>query len=179
MITFETETTRFTYRVAGVVIDDGHVLLEYTERYDFWYMPGGRCELLEPSNETLRREMSEELGVEVPHLHFLWVVENFFIHRGKAGHELAFYYRVTLPPDPALLAKDAPIRRHDERGHPLFFRWFPLHEIAGLELYPTFLKHRVPALAEALDNTGRVEHVLHTHADDIDRLAEIRRTGHL
>ncbi len=65
MITFTREGVRFNHRVAGIAIDDGRVLLHQFEGEDFWALPGGRAELLEPATETLRREMREELAIEV------------------------------------------------------------------------------------------------------------------
>lgn len=65
MITFARENTRFTYRIVGVTIEDGRVLLHQAEGDDFWALPGGRAELLEPAEATLRREMREELDIEV------------------------------------------------------------------------------------------------------------------
>jgi len=47
MITFEEGEKRFTYRVAGIALDVDRVLLLRTEKDDFWFLPGGRVELLE------------------------------------------------------------------------------------------------------------------------------------
>ena len=50
--------------VALVVDDAGRVLLvEHTYRHG-WYMPGGGVRRKEPLDETLRRELREEVGVE-------------------------------------------------------------------------------------------------------------------
>ncbi|PWK14352.1 NUDIX domain-containing protein [Tumebacillus permanentifrigoris] len=38
-------------------------------------LPGGRVDILEPSNVTIVREFAEELGVEVQVDRLLWVVE--------------------------------------------------------------------------------------------------------
>src|SRR3972149_1738715 len=78
MITFDEGKLRFVYRVAGVAIDKGRVLLETVGGQDFWFLPGGRGEFLEPSKETLRREIIEEIGARVKVVRLLWVVENFF-----------------------------------------------------------------------------------------------------
>jgi 8-oxo-dGTP pyrophosphatase MutT (NUDIX family) len=62
MITFARENVWFALRVAGVAIHDGHVLLHRAECDDFWALPGGRAELLEPAAESLIREMQEEVN---------------------------------------------------------------------------------------------------------------------
>jgi ADP-ribose pyrophosphatase YjhB (NUDIX family) len=60
MITFETPQGQFNYRVAGVAIVDGHVLLHQAQGEDFWTLPGGRLEAMETASDALRREMLEE-----------------------------------------------------------------------------------------------------------------------
>ena len=89
MITLAHGDYSFNYRIVGVALHDGHVLLHRGESEDFWTLPGGRAELGEPAEETLRREMREELGVEVEVERLLWVVENFFSYQGRSWHELA------------------------------------------------------------------------------------------
>ena len=57
MITFDHNNSRFTYRVAGVALHAGRVLLNTVQGFDFWFLPGGRCELREAATEALMREM--------------------------------------------------------------------------------------------------------------------------
>jgi 8-oxo-dGTP pyrophosphatase MutT (NUDIX family) len=58
MITFTRGDLRFNYRITGVAICDGKVLLQKPVVDGFWFLPGGRAELQETAEETLRREMS-------------------------------------------------------------------------------------------------------------------------
>ncbi|MGO7859747.1 NUDIX domain-containing protein, partial [Rhizobium ruizarguesonis] len=53
------------YLIAGLGFRDGHVLVHRAVHEPFWTVPGGRAEIGETSEETLKREMVEELGVEV------------------------------------------------------------------------------------------------------------------
>src|SRR5579859_2392880 len=98
VISFDVGPARFNYRVAGVVIHDGHVLLQTIDGFDFWFLPGGRCEANECSSATLAREMREECGEAVTVERLLWVAENFFTLNGRPFHELGFYYLTTLAP---------------------------------------------------------------------------------
>ncbi|HKV58574.1 MAG TPA: NUDIX domain-containing protein, partial [Ktedonobacteraceae bacterium] len=74
MITFDRGNLRFSYRVTGVAIRDGKVLLQKPVEGGFCFLPGGRAELQESAGETLRREMQEELHVDVTVGRLLWVV---------------------------------------------------------------------------------------------------------
>ena len=40
-----------------------------------WTLPGGGIELLEPSDKALKREMQEELQVDIRIERLLWVIE--------------------------------------------------------------------------------------------------------
>jgi ADP-ribose pyrophosphatase YjhB (NUDIX family) len=160
MLTFDQGECRFNYRVAGVAIDDGHVLIHRAADEAFWTLPGGRVEMGEASEETIRREMREELGVDVRVERLLWIVENFFEYDGKKCHELAFYYLMTIP-DGRLRADGETFEGLEEffEGKPvvrLLFRWHPLDRLEELEILPSFLRERLGELPDS------VEHLVHS-----------------
>lgn len=155
MITFVQDTTRFTNRIVGVAIEDGRVLLHRAEDDDFWALPGGRGELMEPATVTLRREMQEELGIEVDVVRLLWLVENFFRYRGFDYHELGLYFLMRVPADWLQRTANGPFLG-DEHGVRLFFQWFPLQALPGMRVYPSFL-------ADGLRNLPSApQHIVHT-----------------
>ncbi|MBF6595557.1 MAG: NUDIX hydrolase [Thermaceae bacterium] len=137
MIVLEQNGIRFNYRVAGVAIKNAQVLLCCTSDGDFWYLPGGRVELGEESRAALRREMQEELGLEVEVSRMVWVSENFFEQGGKTVHELGLYYLMEVPLEPS----SQPFVLSN-----LTFAWFPLSQLHGLNLQPEFLKTTLKAL---------------------------------
>jgi len=154
MATFDHEGARFNVRTVGVVIHGDRVLLHRTERDSFWALPGGRVELLEPAADALKRELKEELRVEVHVERLVWMVENFFEHDGKSYHELAFYFLVSLPSGCDLYARAEPFEGEDG-GIRLIFQWFPVDALEDVELYPTFLRSSLTALPAS------TEHVVH------------------
>ncbi|MBI5830039.1 MAG: NUDIX domain-containing protein, partial [Chloroflexi bacterium] len=89
MITFTADNTRFKFRIVGIALHGDRVLLHRLETDDYWSLPGGTGELLEPAADTLRREMLEEMGESVNVDWLVCVVENFFDHEGMRHHELA------------------------------------------------------------------------------------------
>ena len=144
VIKFDTGNLRFAFRVVGVAIDDDRVLLEKVDGQDFWFLPGGRGELLEMSKETLKREMLEELNTKVKVGRLAWVVENFFTTydvRARAEmsyHELGFYFLMELP-------KNSPLRKLDDfpgedDGYKLTWKWHSVDNLANLQLHPAFLR---------------------------------------
>src|SRR4051812_18841416 len=113
----------FQMRIAGLALRNGHVLVHRAVHESFWTFPGGRAEIGETSAETLKREMIEELGVEIDVGRLLWVVENFFHYERQDGHELGFYYLMDLPEHFPFHPTDIVHRVLD--GSELEFKWVP------------------------------------------------------
>ena len=86
--------------VLGVAIKDGKLLV--SKGYDkikdqvFYRCLGGGIEFLEKSDEALKREFVEELGIEITPKDFLGIAENIFTFEGKNGHELVFFYSIDI-----------------------------------------------------------------------------------
>jgi len=58
-----------------------------------FYRPlGGRIEFGERSDETIRRELMEEIGAKVTDLVYLGTIENIFTYEGEQGHEIVQVY---------------------------------------------------------------------------------------
>lgn len=151
MIAFDVGNRWFQYRVGGVCVEGGDVLLHRAATDDFWALPGGRCEAGEAAVDALRREMWEETGADVAVGPLLCVVENFYTHSDKPHHELGVYFACTLSPGHPYRDRT---REHagvedthpDGVALPLVFRWFPVASLADVPLYPACLRD---ALAEA------------------------------
>jgi len=62
-ISFETGSAKFNYRVAAIIERDQHYLLATVPSVDYWFLPGGRVQMGESSEQALTREVQEELGV--------------------------------------------------------------------------------------------------------------------
>jgi 8-oxo-dGTP pyrophosphatase MutT (NUDIX family) len=140
VIVWDIAGVRFNFRVAGVFIEDGHVLLHRIAGLNYWFLPGGRVEVRETSDEALRREMHEELGTLIHIERLLWVVESFFEEEGRSFHELGLYYAAALPAGSPYSDKGAVYQGVTELGHEMFFQWFRLDVLDGLNLVPPFLK---------------------------------------
>ena len=69
-----------------------------SEEYDptkgeTFYRPlGGGIEFGELSEDTIRRELMEEIGAEVSDLIYLGTLENIFVFDGRPGHEIVQVY---------------------------------------------------------------------------------------
>ena len=161
MITFRDEARVFTYRVAAVAIHDGHVLLNRAEPDDYWFMPGGRVELGESSVAALRREMREEIDLEIEVERLLWIAENFFPAVSGTHHEMGLYFLITLPFNPHLQIGKQFVCK-EENGTHLIFQWYRIAELDSLRLVPGFLRDGLASLPH------QVTHIIHSD-DGISR----------
>jgi 8-oxo-dGTP pyrophosphatase MutT (NUDIX family) len=154
MITFDEGRIRFINRVVGIALDRGRVLLHRTDDMNFWALPGGRAELLEPSPETLVREMREEIGVDVTVERLLWLAENFFEYGPRSFHEIGFYFLMHLPPDSPL--RDQSTFLGHEGNMPVYFEWHPIATLENIALFPTFLRTGLKSIP------ANIVHIIHT-----------------
>jgi ADP-ribose pyrophosphatase YjhB (NUDIX family) len=148
----------FTVRVAAVCLHDRHVLLEGDGSDGFWILPGGHGELLEPTDETVRREMREEFGVAVEAGRLLWVVENFFTYEGVRNHQISFIYEARLPAGCGLLDTTQDFVGFDG-DVPFVARWFPIESLSETWLLPSFLCEALQSLPDT------PQHLVHVDAE--------------
>ena len=153
MIKIDAGKTRFNFRVAGIAIRDGHVLVHRAAHEKFWTFPGGRAEIGETSVETLQREMVEELGVEVTVGPLLWAVENFFQFEKRDWHELGYYYRMTVPTS-FPFTPETIIHTVEDGKSNLEFKWMPasVASMKSLPLQPNFISDRIENLPHTAEH---------------------------
>jgi len=137
----------FKVRAAALIVRDGRVLLNRLRGDDTWMLPGGTGEFGETIEETLRRELREEIGVECEVGRLLWVVEHFFDLGRRRWHQLLWVHEVALPDDCAVVraeTMDSPSAEGSDH-----FRWTPIEELRGVRLVPGFLADAVVDLPRA------------------------------
>lgn len=71
-------------------------LYDPTKQSRFYRPMGGGIEFGETSVLALRREVREELGVEIRDPKLLGTLENMFIYDNRRGHEIVFVYDAVL-----------------------------------------------------------------------------------
>jgi ADP-ribose pyrophosphatase YjhB (NUDIX family) len=159
VIEFTKDSVRFNYRVAGVCVQQAHVLLHREITWGVWALPGGRVQWLESSRDALLREMEEETGLRVDVGRLLWSVENFFAFDGLRFHELGLYYAMTLPDGSS--RNDVGSEFTGFEGEvPIIFRWVRIDRLQDLPLFPAFLRSALASLPN---------HPVHViHRDPID-----------
>ena len=104
-----------------ILVGDGY---DPTKREVFYRPLGGGIRFGEASQVALRREIHEELGVEIENPRLLGVLENLFTFDGEPGHEVVFVYDAELK-DPSLYQRDQ-FDGQESNGQPFRVRWIDI-----------------------------------------------------
>ena len=147
-ILFKTSEAVFSYRVAGIALRDGKVLLQKPTNDSAYAFPGGHVAFGETNAETLVREFKEETGADISVCELKWVAEIFFPWGDKPCHQICLYYMVELITE-GVLSEECAIgtEKMEGRDFKLEFHWVPIAELDKIELYPT----NAPELMKKLD----------------------------
>lgn len=137
-ILFRKDGFVFSYRVAGIVVQNGLVLLQQAPPDPGYAFPGGHVALGETGAQALAREFREETGADAAVGNLRWVGEIFFPWDGKPCHQICLYYDVSLN-NPAALPTQGGFDTLDHiegRDIPVRFSWLPLDGLGDALLYP-------------------------------------------
>ncbi|MEC3031837.1 NUDIX hydrolase [Bacillus thuringiensis] len=148
-LTFKVEETCFNYRVGAMCKQGNKILIQQGDGEEFWYVPGGRGKMLENSEDALKRELAEELGVPMKGKRLIWSGENFFTLSERKFQEISCYYEVELHELPAN-GVDQDILEEEDRTD--LFRWVPVEELEAYNLQPAFIKEKVNDIAVHIEH---------------------------
>ena len=125
-----------------ILVGEGY---DPVKRETFYRPLGGGIEFGERAEETIRREVREEIGAEVVSLQYLFTLENIFTFNGEAGHEIVMVYDGRLVDEAYYAREIIEGQEFDEfRQLPLKAVWMRIEEFGpGAPLYPDGLLERL------------------------------------
>ena len=137
-LSLDVEDYKLNIRAAGMFVHDNKILVHRNINKNHCCLPGGRIEIGENSEETIKREIKEELGKEIEIIDYIATIENFFEMEGKKYHEIYFLYKVDF-----FYVEDKKIdyTMHNVEGKEyLHYEWLDLDRINEYNLLPQCLK---------------------------------------
>lgn len=137
-LTLDVEDYKLNIRSAGLIIHNNKVLVHDNINTDYYCLPGGRIAIGENSEETIKRELKEELGKEVEVLEYVSTIENFFEMNNTKYHEIYFVHRLEFKDD-----EDKKIEYtldNMEGKDYLKYKWLDINEIEEYKILPKCLK---------------------------------------
>lgn len=151
-ILFKTEEYIFSYRVAGILIKDGKVLLQKPSNDVGYSIPGGHVAFGELSSEALIREFKEEITANIKIERLLMIGESFWPWGNRPCQQISFYYEISLC-DENQIPFEGTFPAHDDFGNirnDFEFSWIDLHEIHNIVVYPSNMKEDLLSLPKEL-----------------------------
>lgn len=153
-IIFKTDDYVFSYRVGGVLIHNGKILLQKVPNDDGYAFPGGHVTFGETTDVTLVREFKEELSADIKIERLLMVGENFcpWGNSGLDCQQINMFYLVSLC-DETQIPLEGTFKALDEMGNIRFnldMCWIPLAELPNIKLYPFEAKQHIITLPEGI-----------------------------
>ncbi|WP_322935168.1 NUDIX domain-containing protein [Mycoplasmopsis felis] len=143
--------TKFKYRVSIIIKNKNKILIASDPWSNYWYLPGGKVNLSESINNAIKRELKEELDLDVKFIKKHWLVESSFFNEfnKKQYHELSIIASV-IPKNKEIFEKQEIITNIN--GHKLTFKWININELNEINFHPKFLvsklKRKLPENVE-------------------------------
>ena len=112
------------------------------DHYHFYRPPGGGIEHGELAIDAARREMREELDLDISDLQFLTVLENIFEYGGEIKHEIIFLFRVEVRDERLIHTPEVRILDSSSAFRAV---WHPIDELieGKVVVYPAALQARL------------------------------------
>ncbi len=111
--------------IASAFIErDGRFLMLLCPRFRVWRVPGGRVEFDESVTDTLKREMREEIGIDIKDPRFLGYGQDhqFHFRKQKGTSRLLMFFHARIDKEPVIDPDEA-----DES------KWVTLDEMKGMD----------------------------------------------
>lgn len=156
-ISFISGKEKFNYRVCAVIIADGKILAMHDERSPYYYLPGGRVKIGETAEDSVIREVQEELGITPKIIRPLWLNQAFFTEDvdNLHYHELCIYFLMEIAYTDLLARGEKFTSIEGNRTHT--FEWLAFDRLKNEYFYPLFLKKDIFDLPESFTIRTEIE----------------------
>ena len=137
-LTIDVEDYKLNVRAAGVIIHNNKILVHRNINSDHYALIGGRVEVGEDSETTVKREVEEKLGKEIEINGYVSTIENFFEMKGSKYHEILFIHKAEFANE-----EDKKIEytlKNMEGKDYLQYEWLELDKIEEYPLLPKIVK---------------------------------------
>ncbi|MBP2624136.1 NUDIX hydrolase [Streptococcus oricebi] len=134
---FRTKLTNqvFGVRATALIVRNNQILLTKNHQNNYLTI-GGAIQVDEGTDQAVKREVREDLGIEIEIKQLAFIVENSFCQAGVNFHNIEFHYLVSPLAEPPLLMNEA--------GKEQICEWLDLDKLTEYSIVPAFLKEELP-----------------------------------
>ena len=140
-LTVVLDNKKLNIRACALIIHNNKLLVHNNVNESHVALVGGRVKIGESSEDTLKREIKEEMGKEIEILEYVSTIENFFDADDMPYHEIMFVYRVDFKDDADKKIIDS--IKNTEGEDELRYDWIDIDKIEQYPLKPQILKRMI------------------------------------
>ena len=137
-ISIDVADYKLNIRSACLIIHENKLLVHRNKKEEHYALIGGRQEIGEDSETTIKREILEELGKEIEVTGYVSTIENFFEKNGKKYHEIMFIHKAEFVNEEDKKITNT-IKNIEGKDY-LQYEWLDLNEIQKYNLKPLVIK---------------------------------------
>lgn len=137
-ITIDVENYKLNVRAAGIIIHNNKILTHKSINKDHYALIGGRVQIGEDSETTLKREIMEEIGKEIAITGYICTIENFFEMNSEKYHEIMFVHKAEFINEEDKKIEDT-LKNVEGKEH-LRYEWIDLDKIEEYPIMPQAIK---------------------------------------
>lgn len=137
-LTLNVEDYKLNVRAGVIIIHNGKVLTHKNSKTGKYALLGGRVQIGEDSEQTIKREVQEELGKEIELTGYVATIENFFETNDSKYHEIMFIHKAEFVDE-----EDKKIEytlKNIEGKKYLEYEWLDINRIEQYPLFPEVVK---------------------------------------
>lgn len=130
-------------RAVAIIVHDNKVLFQKRKQDKFWALPGGKIRVGEKSEDTIKRELKEELELNSFNVERCnSISEYFFTFDNTLIHQYIFSYVVSVDNGEWILKEKSEFEGK-EKNENLVFKWFDINSLENAPIKPDFLKAQI------------------------------------
>ncbi len=80
----------------AVIVQNNKILVCQNKKKNYYFFPGGHIEFSETAKQALKRELKEELDVQIKHCVYIGTVENIYSEDRIKHHEINLVFKVDV-----------------------------------------------------------------------------------
>lgn len=133
-ISYKNNDFVFNLRAPAIIYDytKSKVLLFKINKYDFYLLVGGRIKEFENSFDAIKRELFEELNINISDFKYITTSEEFVVKNNIRYHQINIIYETTIN-----LATEKLINKMNDKNE---FNWIDVDKLDNFKICPTQIK---------------------------------------
>ncbi len=137
-ITVDVGEYKLNVRAAVIINHNNKVLVHRNVNSDHYALIGGRVEIGEDSETTVKRELKEEIGKDIEITGYISTIENFFEMEGSKYHEILFVHKGEFIDEDDKKIEDT--LKNVEGKDYLQYEWLDIDKIEQYPLLPEVIQ---------------------------------------